>query len=102
MIQLQPHEYAKVSELFAELTAHHLFATAVLHHHLPGRIYVDDVNVPKTGFMSSNELQFLAGDPDNEAFNTALKQLLQQTIFMGDAPGARLMTANLSKQRIFL
>jgi RimJ/RimL family protein N-acetyltransferase len=96
IIQLRPQEYEKVGDLFAELATYHLFATAVLHHDLPGRIYVDDANAPKSAFMSTKELQFLAGHPDNEAFNGALKQVLQQTIFVGDGPEGSLAEIDLT------
>lgn len=96
MIELKPTEFEAARPLFRELAAMHLFATAVLNHDLPGRIYVDDVNRPQSGFMSTKELQFLAGDPDNDVFNAALKQIFQATIFVGDGPGATLDEIDLT------
>lgn len=93
---LPPAQYEMARPLFAELAEIHLFATAVLNHDLPGRIYVDDVKQPKSGFMSTKELQFLAGDPDNDAFNAALKQVFQQTIFKGDGPETSLEEIDLT------
>lgn len=96
MIELKPIEFETARPLFRELAELHLFATAVLNHDLPGRIYVDDINQPKSGFMSTKELQFLAGDPDNDAFNAALKQVFQETIFKGNAPEATLDEIDLT------
>ncbi|MCL4265145.1 MAG: GNAT family N-acetyltransferase [Anaerolineae bacterium] len=96
MIELKPTEFEAARPLFRELAEMHLFATAVLHHDLPGRIYVDDVNRPRSGFMSTKELQFLAGDPDNDVFNAALKQIFQATVFVGNAPEATLEEIDLT------
>lgn len=96
MIALTPKEFEIARPLFRELAELHLFATAVLNHDLPGRIYVDDINQPKSSFMSTKELQFLAGDPDNHTFNAALKQVFQETIFKGDAPEATLAEIDLT------
>ena len=93
---LDSAHYDVARPLFAELSAHHLFATAVLNHDLAGRIYVDDVKRPTSGFMSTKELQFLAGNPNNAAFNAALKAIWQETIFRGDAPGATLDEIDLT------
>lgn len=96
MIALAPHEFALAKPLFHELAEMHLFVTAVFNHDLPGRIYVDDVDSPRSGFMSTKEMQFLAGDPDNMAFNTALKQVLRSTICIGDAPEVTLEEIDLT------
>lgn len=93
---LPPAQYKMARPLFAELAEMHLFATAVLNHDLPGRIYVDNINQPNSGFMSTKELQFLAGNPDNETFNAALKQIFRATIFRGDAPEATLEEIDLT------
>lgn len=96
MITLSPAEFGCAKSLFSELTEMHLFATAVFNHDLPGRIYVDNSENPKSGFMSTKELQFLAGNPDNMAFNSALKQVLRQTICIGDAPEVTLEEIDLT------
>ncbi len=93
---LSPAQYEIVRPLFQELAAMHLFATAVLNHDLTGRIYVDDVKHPRSGFMSTKEVQFLAGDPNNAAFNAALKQVFQATLFKGDAPEVTLEEIDLT------
>ena len=92
---LDPAEYNNAYELFADLAMDHLFAAAVLNNDLDGAIYVDNVKRPQSGFMSTKELQFLAGNPDNPAFNAGLKQVWQETIFMGHAPGATLEAIDL-------
>ena len=96
MVELAVKEFWRAEELFRELAEMHLFATAVLNHDLPGRIYVDDPENPKSGFMSTKELQCLAGNPNNEPFNQALKQLLQETICLGNAPETTLEEIDLT------
>ena len=96
MIELSANEFWQAEDLFRNVAKVHLFATAVLNHDLPGRIYVDKVDNPRSGFMSTKELQFLAGYPDNQSFNQALKQLFQETIFIGDAPEVTLKEIDLT------
>ncbi|NJN53269.1 MAG: GNAT family N-acetyltransferase [Anaerolineae bacterium] len=96
MIELSPPEFYKAEGLFADLVDLHLFATAVFNHDEPGRIYVDNPEQPTSGFMSTKELQFLAGDPDNQPFNRELKQRLHETICVGDAPGEKIEEIDLT------
>lgn len=93
---LEPYQFDRARLLFAELAEMHLFATAVLNHDLPGLIAVDDLENPQSGFMSTRELQFLAGDPNNAVFNRALKLLLRQTICAGHSPEGRLEEIDLT------
>ena len=93
--RLVPEKFDTVRDLFADLAQHHLFAEAVLNHDLEGHIYVDDETTPKSGFMTTKELQFLAGNPNNSAFNASLQRIFQETIFVGKAPGATLEEIDL-------
>ncbi len=51
---------------------YHLTIQAVIDGVCPGRIYVDDAQIPKSAFIYTVEGGFLAGDAENTAFNAAL------------------------------
>lgn len=69
--ELNNANYEKVRALFRALE-YHLTSAAVLDGNNPGRVFVDDPDTPRTAFMFSPEGCYLAGNPDNDAFNRAL------------------------------
>lgn len=81
--RLNETEYEKVRSLFKELD-YNLIIRAVIERTSPGRIYVDDVANPKTAFLCSVEGYYLAGYPDNNAFNHSLNRLIMKKFFTGD------------------
>ncbi len=83
--ELNNPDYEKVRPLFHPL-AWHLTSAAVLDGNNPGRVFVDDPANPQTAFMFSPEGCYLAGNPDNEAFNHALNH----AIYAGEVPGERV------------
>ncbi|MEZ4642464.1 MAG: GNAT family N-acetyltransferase [Chloroflexota bacterium] len=82
--QLEPHEYHKAADLLAKLAAYNVYITAVLNGDSPGRVYVDDRETPTAVFAISIDACYLAGDPANDAFNEALYEELDDTLFSGD------------------
>jgi RimJ/RimL family protein N-acetyltransferase len=75
MYELKPADYERVRSLFRPLR-YHLTSAAVIDGNSPGRVFVDDPGRPGTCFMLSPEGCYLAGDPYNEAFNSAFNQAI--------------------------
>ena len=84
MIRLKPDQFNKAVPLFAEMAGWNVYVTAVLHQSTPGRVYVDNLEAPRSGFAVSLDCAYLVGDPDNTAFNQALKRELAETLLAGD------------------
>jgi RimJ/RimL family protein N-acetyltransferase len=84
MIRLKPEQYAQALPLFAGMTAWNVYVTAVLHHTSPGRVYVDNLEAPRSGFLVSIDRGYLVGDPHNGDFNAALRDELEATLLAGD------------------
>ncbi len=73
MRELRRADYEMVRTLFRPLRFH-LASAAVLDGDSPGRVFVDDPTRPRTAFMLSPEGGYLAGDPDDGAFNRAFNR----------------------------
>lgn len=84
MIRLKPEQYAQGLPLFAGMAAWNVYVTAVLHHTSPGRIYVDNLEAPRSGFLVSMDRGYLVGDAHNGDFNDALRDELEATLLAGD------------------
>jgi RimJ/RimL family protein N-acetyltransferase len=84
MIRLQPEQYAQAIPLFAGMAEWHVYVTAVLHQKSPGRVYVDNLAAPRSGFLVSIDRAYLVGAPDNLEFNAALRDELDATLLAGD------------------
>jgi len=83
--ELSKTDYEKARSLFHPL-AWHLTSAAVLDGNNPGRVFVDDPANPQTAFMFSPEGCYLAGNPDNDAFNRALNH----AIYTGEITGEKV------------
>jgi RimJ/RimL family protein N-acetyltransferase len=55
-----------------------LIITALIEHTSPGHVLVDDPDQPTCCFLSTAEGCFLAGNSNNDAFNAALSNYLQE------------------------
>lgn len=84
MIPLKPEQFAKATALFAKMAEWNVYVTAVLQQTSPGRVYVDNLDAPRSGFAVSLDCAYLVGNPDNTAFNQALKLELAETLLAGD------------------
>ena len=84
MIRLKPEQFSKAKSLFAGMAEWNVYVTAVLQQASPGRVYVDNLDDPRSGFAVSLDCAYLVGEPDNTAFNQALKLELAETLLAGD------------------
>jgi RimJ/RimL family protein N-acetyltransferase len=73
--ELDKADYEKARPLLRPLE-YHLTSAAVLDGNSPGRVFVDDPADPRTAFVFSPEGCYLAGNPDNDAFNRALNETI--------------------------
>jgi len=80
--ELKPNEYDKVRSLFKGFD-YSLSVYAAIERNNPGRIFVDNVERPRTALALTVEGYLLAGDDNNPATNEALHQLFKEQIFTG-------------------
>ena len=84
MIQaLSKDEYWRVLPLLGGSQPNYfdIIARAVVAGNSPGSIWVDDASKPKSSLIRDKHYCFyLVGDPDNEAFNAALRNLVTEQI----------------------
>jgi len=76
--ELESQDYGRVRALYNEWHSR-LVTVAVLEGRCPGRVYVDDVEHPRSALLwdhDEGEL-YLAGAPDNAAFNRAANELIR-------------------------
>ena len=76
--------FHKARPLFTGLSGWNLIIDAVIEGTSPGKVFVDDLNNPRSVFLSSAEGYYLAGNAHNVAFNTALHELITGGIFAGE------------------
>lgn len=81
--ELKRGDYERVGPLFRPL-AYHLASAAVLDGTSRGRIFVDDPAHPRAAFMLSAEGCYLAGDPEDHAFNAGLNRAIIGERILGD------------------
>jgi len=81
--ELNPNEFEKARPLFQGFD-YSLSIHAAIEGNNPGRIFVDDVDRPRTALALTVEGYLLAGDRDNPATNEALRRLLKEKIFTGE------------------
>lgn len=84
MIRLKPEQFSKAAPLFAGIAEWNVYVTAVLQQKSPGHVYVDNADAPRSGFAVSLDCAYLVGEPNNAAFNDALKAELAATLLAGD------------------
>lgn len=81
--EIRPDKFEKVRSLFQGFD-YSLSILAAIDGNNPGRIFVDDVDQPQTGFALTVEGYLLAGDTNNPHTNRSLKRLLSEKIFTGE------------------
>jgi GNAT superfamily N-acetyltransferase len=74
--RIKREDYERVRSILGELAEIHLNSIAVLDGSCPGEVYVDDVASPRTVYLISGVLHYLAGVTDNNAFNAAVNAAL--------------------------
>jgi RimJ/RimL family protein N-acetyltransferase len=80
--ELNPHEFERARPLFQGFD-YSLSVHAAIEGNNPGRIFVDDVDHPRTALALTVEGYLLAGEHDNPATNEALRRLFQERILTG-------------------
>jgi RimJ/RimL family protein N-acetyltransferase len=60
---------------------HHLAVACLLEGIVPARLYVNHPDHPTTVLAVASRRYFLAGNPENEAFNESLQRLFAETIY---------------------
>lgn len=89
IFELASDQYEKIRPLF-QPPANQPFCSAVLAGLHPGRVWVDDLEQPRTALVSREDPWcFLAGDPGNDVFNQALNRAIWDR-HVGD-PKARML-----------
>jgi len=83
MIELKADQFDRVRCLFQE-TDHSLSILAAIEGNNPGRIFVDDIEHPKTSLGLTVEGYLLVGDHSNPETNSALGRLFKERIFTGE------------------
>jgi RimJ/RimL family protein N-acetyltransferase len=83
LYELDRGEYDRVKPLFKEME-HNLILYAATEGTSPGKVYVDNIEAPRTAFLCTVEGYYLLGDWQNTAFNQRLSELILQVIFKGD------------------
>jgi len=78
--RLEPGDYACTRELLTPLDFH-LVLQSILAGLTPATLYVDAVDQPTAVFGWSGHRFFLAGRPDNAAFNAAVRNLFVNEIY---------------------
>ena len=79
--ELDKAEFYKCEKLINDVG--HLEVKAVIEGNNPGRIFVDQINSPKTGliWLGNNDGFFFIGDERNELFNTHINDFIDKVIF---------------------
>jgi len=80
MFLLPPAKYELARPILNALD-HHLAVTCILDGIVPARIYVDHPKQPTAALAVASRRCFLAGNPENEAFNGSLQVLFAETLY---------------------
>ncbi|QWU17946.1 GNAT acetyltransferase [Paenibacillus sophorae] len=80
MIRLDAQEYAKAEEPLREVTINTLFAQAVIHGHISGEVYTDDLHNPAAFYIvHPYGMSLLFGETDRESFRHKLVEHVENT-----------------------
>ncbi|MFX1518193.1 MAG: GNAT family N-acetyltransferase [Promethearchaeota archaeon] len=80
ILELKPNEYNYIKTL-ADPVKFHLVINAIIDTKIPGRIWVDDINNPKSALIWDLRYSlYLFGREDNINFNVALKKVFTEEI----------------------
>lgn len=78
---LDASQYKLVRPLLRDLLDIHLSIVSLLEALSPGAVFVDDLDQPKSVFGYSMRRFFLAGNPNNGAFNQGVKDFFKDTLY---------------------
>ena len=87
--ELERSQFGRVRGLFKSFDGFQPVCTAVVEGTHPGRVFVDQLENPRTAFLNHNDpWSYFAGDPGNQAFNRALNQAIwERTAFPENVSG---------------
>ncbi|MCG3220796.1 MAG: GNAT family N-acetyltransferase [Candidatus Heimdallarchaeota archaeon] len=79
--EIEKKDYTKVKNLFSQLADEHMSVVVALEHNYPSRIFVDNLDSPRSGliYLGKRTLGF-GGKSDNENFNDKLNKLLENEL----------------------
>ena len=80
MYELQPTQFEATRNLFTPL-CHHLAIESILAGRTPGRIFVDDVEKPRTAVAWFKRRVYLAGNRTDDRVNLALNRLFTDVYY---------------------
>jgi RimJ/RimL family protein N-acetyltransferase len=80
MHELHQAQFKRTRPLFASLN-HHLAIESILAGNTPGRVFVDDIEKPRTAVAWFKRRMFLAGNRSDLEVNWALNDLLSHTYY---------------------
>lgn len=73
MIELNPEKYSLLTEPLKKVEINHLFARSVVEHKVQGKVYVDNIENPKTFYVvHPYGMSLLFGENENEDFNNQM------------------------------
>ncbi len=82
--ELQPDKYDRIQPLIQGRFAHNLSVYAVIEGNNPGRIFVDNIERPRTALAVTGDATLLAGDNSDPVTIDALRRLFKESIFTGE------------------
>jgi RimJ/RimL family protein N-acetyltransferase len=97
---IKNREYQKIRHLFHSLEAFQPMCAAVMDGIWPGRVWVDNPDDPRAAFLvtflsgGGAAWCFLAGEPNNREFNTALNKAIFEDKVTSQEVGAFLLTCH--------
>ena len=83
LIELKKKEFYKATPLFTYLRKYHLMIDSVIDGNTPGRIFIDDYNIPTTAFLWNSNYDsgwFLEGTNFTDEFCKDLNVILKEKI----------------------
>ena len=74
MFKLRPHDYKKVLPLIK--SEYQLSVFSVIHDIMQGKIFVNNLENPTAALIQTSECNLLAGNVDDDTFNSAISDEL--------------------------
>ena len=78
--ELEPGAFARARPAFRQMD-YNLAVDSIIEGTTRSRIFVDDLENPRTAITRNKARVFLSGHPDDDAFNSSLRALFEETIF---------------------
>jgi RimJ/RimL family protein N-acetyltransferase len=82
MYKVETSHYDRIAALFQEMIAYHLSIAAVCAGTAPGEVWIDAIDHPSIGFVTTPEGAYLAGDSACAQAYPALKALIPETAYL--------------------